>query len=128
MVFLMAFIVGGLLCALFEAISQATKVAPPVLLTIGVALGALFGALGLADALTGVAGAGYGVMVIGFGSAVFGAASQAIAGQWLGVGILVGVVVILTVIGLVCGAGHRARAASDPGQAPAIEGEVAGRR
>lgn len=119
MVFLMAFIVGGLLCALFEIVSQATKVAPPVLLTIGVALGALLGALGVADALTGIAGAGYGVMVIGFGTAVFGAASQAIAGQWLGVGVLAVVVAVLTVIGLVCGAGHRARAGESAEGAPA---------
>lgn len=109
MVFVMAFLVGGLLCVLFEVVSQATKVAPPILLALGIVLGALCGALGVADLLTDVAGAGYSVMVIGFGTAVFGAAIQAIAGDWLAAGVLVAVVIALTLIGLACGIGHRVR-------------------
>lgn len=109
MVFLGAFLVGGLLCALFEAVSQVTKVKPPVLLAAGIALGALCGALGVADALTQVAGAGYGIMVMGFGTAVFDAASKAIAGDCLAAMVLAGVVVALTIIGIACGAGHRMR-------------------
>lgn len=113
MVFVMAFIVGGFMCALFELISQAVKVTPSVLLTIGIATGALFGALGIADALTEQAGAGYGIMVIGFGGAVFGAANQAMAGEWLAAGVLVVVVAALTVVGLACGAAHAAGSKRD---------------
>lgn len=110
--FVLAFVIGGLVCAVFELVSHLVKVKVPVLLLIGVALGGLFGACGIAAALLGWGGAGFGIMVVGFGNGVYQAAVSAFAGDALPAVLVVGEVVILSVIGILASI-CRARAHKD---------------
>lgn len=72
MVFVMAFVVGGLLAAIFQIAAMATKATPPTLLKIGFAVGGCivpFGALGWLEA---VGGGGAAAMVVDAGGALSG--------------------------------------------------------
>lgn len=65
MMFVQAFLVGGLLCAIFQTALMFTKIGVPRLLIIGLALGGLGSAFGLCDMLSAFGGAGFSVMVVG---------------------------------------------------------------
>lgn len=107
-----AFLLGGCLCAAFQVIGDYTKAIPPKILLLGIAGGALMAALRLSTALGAFGGAGFGVMVIGFGEGVFMAVQSALAGNWLPAAVNLGVVIALSLIGIVCGAAHLARTKS----------------
>lgn len=72
MVFVMAFVVGGILAAIFQVAAQASKAAPPVLLTVGFALGGCLLPFGGISWLEGVGGGGMTAMVIDAGGALSG--------------------------------------------------------
>ena len=106
MSFICAFVAGGLVCAIFEAIGLLTNIKVPRLLLIGVIVGGLLGATGLVEPILGFGGAGFGIMVTGFGNGVYQAAVSALSGDALPAILTLLEVVILTCIGIVAARIH----------------------
>ena len=67
MIFLKAFIVGGLICVIGQLLIDCTKMTPARILVLFVCLGVLLGGLGIYDKLVDFAGAGATVPICGFG-------------------------------------------------------------
>ncbi len=70
MMFLKAFIVGGLICVIGQLLIDLTKLTPAKILVLFVCLGVLLGGLGVYDKLIDFAGAGATIPLTGFGSAL----------------------------------------------------------
>lgn len=68
MMYVRAFAVGGLLCAIGQILVDKTKLTPARILTIFVVAGVLLGALGLYQPIVDWAGAGATVPLTGFGN------------------------------------------------------------
>ena len=70
MIFLKAFVVGGLICVIGQLLIDLTKLTPAKILVLFVCLGVLLGGLGLYQKLVDFAGAGATVPLTGFGNAL----------------------------------------------------------
>lgn len=70
MMFLKAFIVGGLICVIGQLLIDLTKLTPAKILVLFVCLGVLLGGLGIYPRLVDFAGAGATVPLTGFGNAL----------------------------------------------------------
>lgn len=70
MMFLKAFIVGGLICVAGQLLIDLTKLTPARILVSFVCLGVLLGAFGVYDKLVDFAGAGATVPLTGFGNSL----------------------------------------------------------
>ncbi len=101
--YITAFLLGGIMCALFQILMIFTKLDPPRILILGVALGALLSPYGMMDALAQWGGAGMAVMVMGAGNALFGATQALLSGNPAPFITILGIFVVLTVIGLAAG-------------------------
>ena len=66
--YLMAFLVGGILCAIGQILIDKTKLTPARILVSYVVIGVLLGGIGLYDKLVDFAGAGASVPLTGFGN------------------------------------------------------------
>ena len=64
----MAFLVGGILCAIGQILIDKTKLTPARILVSYVVIGVLLGGIGLYDKLVDFAGAGASVPLTGFGN------------------------------------------------------------
>lgn len=67
---ILSFMVGGLICASVQIISDKTKMLPAKILVFLVIFGVFLGATGIYDLIFDIAGAGIGVPLIGFGASV----------------------------------------------------------
>ena len=67
MVYLYAFLIGGILCLIGQALIDFTKLTPARILVAYVVAGVVLGALGLYEPLVDLAGAGASVPLTGFG-------------------------------------------------------------
>lgn len=67
MIYLKAFIVGGLLCVIGQILIDKTKLTPARILVSYVVIGVLLGAIGVYASLVEFAGAGASVPLTGFG-------------------------------------------------------------
>ncbi len=76
--YLRAFLVGGLLCAVGEALIDYTKLTPARILVSYVVAGVILGALGLYQPLVEFAGAGASVPLTGFGNILVDGVKQAV--------------------------------------------------
>lgn len=103
MMFINAFILGGILCALFQVFMIFTKLDPPRILILGFTLGALLSPYGMMDALSQWGGAGLPIMVMGAGNAVFGATMALLRGNFIPIVTLLCIFIILTLIGIAAG-------------------------
>lgn len=79
MMFLKAFVVGGLICVVGQTLIDLTKLTPARILVLFVCLGVLFGAFGWYDKLVDFAGAGATVPLTGFGNALANGVKKAIS-------------------------------------------------
>lgn len=70
MIFVKAFLVGGLICAIGQLLMDYTKLTPARILVLFVCLGVVFGGLGWYPKLVDFAGAGATVPLTGFGNAL----------------------------------------------------------
>ena len=70
MIYLYAFITGGLLCAAGQVLIDFTKLTPARILTAYVVSGVILGASGFYEKLTEFAGAGANVPLTGFGNTI----------------------------------------------------------
>lgn len=78
MMFIKAFIVGGLICVVGQLLIDLTKLTPAKILVLFVCLGVLLGAVGIYDNLVDFAGAGATVPLTGFGNALAKGVREAI--------------------------------------------------
>lgn len=86
MMYLSAFVVGGLICAIAQVILDKTTLTPGHVLSGLTVVGGVLGGLGLYDTLVKVAGAGAQVPISSFGnSLVKGALQEAETGGIIGV-------------------------------------------
>jgi len=79
MIFLKAFLIGGLICVIGQLLIDLTKLTPAKILVLFVCIGVLLGGLGLYDKLVDFAGAGATIPLTGFGNALANGVKKAIA-------------------------------------------------
>lgn len=79
MIYLKAFVVGGLICTVGQVLIDKTKLTPARILTAYVCAGVLLGALGLYEPLIEFAGAGASVPLTGFGNLLAKGVREAVA-------------------------------------------------
>ena len=89
MIFLKAFVVGGLICVVGQLLIDYTKLTPARILVLFVVLGVVLGAFGVYQPLVEWAGAGASVPLTGFGNLLVQGTKKAIAEQGL-LGVLTG--------------------------------------
>lgn len=77
--YLKAFLVGGILCAIGQLLIDKTKLTPARILTIFVVAGVILGAFGLYQPLVDWAGAGAAVPLTGFGNVLAKGVKKAVA-------------------------------------------------
>ncbi len=70
MIFIRAFVVGGLICVVGQVLLDNTKMTPARILVLFVCVGVVLGGLGLYQPLVDFAGAGAAVPLTGFGNAL----------------------------------------------------------
>jgi stage V sporulation protein AE len=104
MIFLNAFILGGLVCVFFQLVMLIPGMNPPKTLIFGFFLGGLITPLGIADKLLAWGNAGLTVMVPGAGNAVAGTTGALLAGNPEPFIIVIGIFVCLTLAGIIGGA------------------------
>lgn len=89
MMFLKAFVIGGLICVVGQLLIDLTKMTPARILVLFVCLGVLFGAFGWYDKLVDFAGAGATVPLTGFGNSLANGVREAIREQGF-IGVITG--------------------------------------
>lgn len=70
MIYLWAFLIGGLICALGQLLIITTKITSSRILVMFVLIGVVLQAIGLFDPISQFAGAGINVPIIGFGASL----------------------------------------------------------
>ena len=86
MIFLKAFIVGGLICTAGQLLIDLTGMTPARILVLFVLLGVFLGAVGVYEPLAEFAGAGATVPLTGFGNVLVTGTREAVAEKgWLGI-------------------------------------------
>lgn len=76
--YIIAFLVGGAICALTQILLDKTKLLPGRVMVILVCTGAVLGAIGLYEPFAKWAGAGASVPLTGFGNALFKGIKKAV--------------------------------------------------
>ena len=70
MIYLWAFLIGGLICALGQLLIITTKITSSRILVMFVLIGVVLQAIGVFDPISQFAGAGINVPIIGFGASL----------------------------------------------------------
>ena len=89
MIFLKAFIVGGLICAIGQILIDLTSLTPAKILVSFVVIGVVLGGIGVYKYVVDFAGAGATVPLIGFGNTLAEGTKKAIREQGL-LGVITG--------------------------------------
>lgn len=76
--YIIAFCVGGLICALVQILMEKTKMMPGRIMVLLVCTGAVLGALGLYEPFQEYAGAGASVPLLGFGNTLWKGVKEAV--------------------------------------------------
>ena len=76
--YVIAFVVGGTICALVQILMDQTKLMPGRIMVLLVCLGTLLGALGIYEPFAEWAGAGASVPLSGFGNLLFKGVKEAV--------------------------------------------------
>ena len=78
MVFVKAFVIGGLICAAVQILMEKTKLMPGRIMVLLVCSGVVLGAVGLYEPILEFAGAGASVPLLGFGNILWKGIKQAV--------------------------------------------------
>lgn len=89
MVFLKAFLIGGLICVIGQILIDTTKLTPARILVLFVVLGVILGGTGLYETFSKWAGAGANVPLTGFGNVLAQGTKEAIKEKGL-IGVITG--------------------------------------
>lgn len=81
MEFLIAFCVGGVICALTQILMDKTKMMPGRIMVLLVCMGVVLGALQIYEPFSKWAGAGANVPLLGFGNALWKGVKEAVDEQ-----------------------------------------------
>lgn len=103
MVFLTAFVAGGIICTAFQALMMLTKIEPPKLVIASIVLGGILGASGIMAAIMSFNAAGVQVMAMGAGGAVCDATTLALSGDPRLMILILGIYLAVIVIGIAGG-------------------------
>lgn len=103
MMYLTAFLLGGIMCVLFEIFGMFTKLDPPRVLILGIGLGGLLMPYGMLAQLGQWGGAGLTVMCLTAGNAVCGTTMALLGGNPIPILIILVLFVTLTLIGIAAG-------------------------
>lgn len=76
--YILAFIVGGIICAIVQIFIDKTKLMPGRIMVGLVVIGAILGAVGIYEPLVEWAGAGAGVPLLSFGNSLIKGVKEAI--------------------------------------------------
>lgn len=76
--YLIAFLVGGAICALVQILMEKTKLMPGRIMVLLVCSGAVLSAAGLYEPFTDWAGSGASVPLLGFGNVLFKGVKEAV--------------------------------------------------
>ena len=76
--YVLAFVVGGVICVLVQLLMDNTKLLPGRIMVMLVCLGAVLGAVGIYEPFTKWAGAGATVPLLGFGNTLWKGMKEAI--------------------------------------------------
>ena len=77
-VFIKAFVIGGMICALTQILMEKTKLMPGRIMVLLVCSGVVLGAVGLYEPILEFAGAGASVPLLGFGNVLWKGIKQAV--------------------------------------------------
>lgn len=89
LIYLKAFLVGGLICAIAQVLIDYTKLTPARILTMYVVIGVILGAFQIYEPLVKFAGAGASIPLIGFGNTLAKGVKSAVTNNGL-LGVLTG--------------------------------------
>lgn len=78
MVFIKAFVIGGIICALTQILMEKTRLMPGRIMVLLVILGTFLGAVGLYEPFAEFAGAGATVPLLGFGNVLWKGVREAV--------------------------------------------------
>lgn len=78
MIYLKAFIIGGLICAATQILMEKTKMMPGRIMVLLVCLGSVLGAIGIYAPFQEFAGAGASVPLLGFGNVLWKGIKEAV--------------------------------------------------
>lgn len=78
MIFIKAFITGGIICALTQILMEKTKLMPGRIMVLLVTLGTVLGAVGVYEPFVEFAGAGAAVPLLGFGNTLWKGVKEAV--------------------------------------------------
>ena len=78
--FIIAFLVGGAICAIVQLVMDMTKIQPGNIMVSLVCIGAVLGAVGVYEPFKEWAGAGASVPLLGFGSSLFEGVKEDVMG------------------------------------------------
>ena len=78
MVFIKAFVIGGIICALTQILMEKTKLMPGRIMVLLVTLGTFLGAVGFYEPFAEFAGAGATVPLLGFGNVLWKGVREAV--------------------------------------------------
>lgn len=78
MVYVSAFIVGGIICVIGQILMDTTKLTPARILVIFVTVGTILGAFGIYDKIVEIGGAGASIPLPGFGNSLAKGAIKAV--------------------------------------------------
>lgn len=101
--FVGAFLVCGVLSALFQLFMILTRLKPPVVLIIGFAIGAILVPFGVMASLEAFGQAGMSITVMGAGGAMCGALLELFGGSALPLITVTAIFLSLMLIGLIAG-------------------------
>ncbi|MGL5821348.1 MAG: stage V sporulation protein AE [Sarcina sp.] len=76
--YILAFVIGGLICVVGQVIKDLTRITPGKILVVFVLVGLVLGAVGIYPKLIEVAGAGASVPLTGFGNSLAKGVMQAV--------------------------------------------------
>ena len=103
MIFLMAFLVCGLICVVSQVIMEVFKVKPPVLLNLVLALGGVLTPCGLMGWLNEIGGGGFLVAICGAGNAFEQAGELTVSGMPGMLIVVLGLFIVTTLLGMLGG-------------------------
>ena len=83
MIYLKAFLIGGLICALVQILMEKTKLLPGRIMVLLVCLGAVLSFFGLYEPFAEFAGAGATVPLLGFGHTLMKGIKEAVDNEGL---------------------------------------------
>ena len=81
--YVIAFVVGGVICALTQILMEKTKLMPGRIMVLLVCTGAVLGAVGLYEPFQKYAGAGASVPLLGFGNVLWKGVKEAVMEEGL---------------------------------------------